>query len=688
MKLVESGTNKIRVGSRGSALARIQVDEIESLLKQSGITVILERKIYATGGDRDKTTSLAANMADDFFTDTLDEALLDGEIDVAVHSAKDLPQTLREGLVLFALTRSPDDTDAFVGKTAFDRMPAGARIATSSLLRRQQVKRLRPDLETVDIRGSIEERMQKMNTGHCDGLIVATVALKRLGLERHIQNIMPWEAAPAQGQLAVVGRVQDAALRKLFSKIDVRATYGRVLLVGAGPGDPELITLQGIRALAAADCVVYDYLVPPQLLEYAQKAEKIYAGKRKGAQTMPQDELNKLLRQKAVAGKTVVRLKGGDPLVFGRGADEIEYLRHYHIDVEVVPGISSAVGIPSRLGIPLTARDISSSVAFVSGYRQGEEESRPEPLEIPRADTLVFLMGLTRLDQIVRSLETAGWSRGAPVMVISKGTWPEEKIVRGTVGTIQEKVKAQTIDPPVLIVAGQTLQFYHAPTAGVRPRILYTGTDPERYQALGHIVAFAMIEIAPAQPEAAALKTLLTNLVDYDIILCTSKFAVKYFFELLKREGYDLSHLNTKTFAAIGKTTAKELIEQRARKLLVAERETSAGLLEELAANFDLRGKKILFPRSSLPNPYLKQKLTERGSRVDEVTVYENIKPPKRPLPQTWIDAILFTSPSTVRNFLADYGTIPGNWRILSRGPLTSAFLREAGYTDFKEWQE
>ncbi len=679
-------TPKIRVGSRNSALARVQVDEIELLLKQAGTMAILERKTYLTRGDKDQVSSLISNPADNFFTDTLDQALLEGAIDVAIHSAKDLPQSLPEGLTLFALTRSPDDTDAFVGKTSFDRMPSGAQIATSSLLRQEQLRLLRPDLKIVDIRGTIEERLHKLEHGNCDGLIVATVALKRLKLERHIQNIMPWETAPTQGQLAVVGRSQgsqDAALKELFSKIDVRTTYGRVLLVGAGPGDPELITVKGLQVLAAADCVVYDYLVPLQLLEYAKNAEKIYAGKRKGTQTMPQYELNKLLRKKALAGKTVVRLKGGDPLVFGRGADEIDYLRRYYIDVEIIPGISSAVGIPSRLGVPLTARDISSSVAFVSGYRKGEGNA--ELLEIPSTDTLIFLMGLTKLDHIVRSLELAGWGRDTPMMIISKGTWPEEKIVRATIATIQEKVRAQTIDPPVLIIVGKTLQFYQAPTAGVRPRILCTGTNPQPYEKLGKIILFPTIEIVPAQLDVTIQKTLLTNLAHYDIILFTSRFGVRYFWELLTQRPDVQAQVRVKPFAVIGQITAREIIEYRVRKLLIAQRETSEGLLEELRTDFNLRGKKILFPRSSLPNPYLKERLIGEGAQVDELTIYENIKPPKRTLPQTWIDAILFTSPSTVRNFLEDYNAIPEHWRILSRGSLTSACLKEKGYTTFQE---
>lgn len=677
---------KLNAGSRGSKLALVQVDEALALLAQKGIKLRVERKIYSTRGDQDKTVSLTSAPADDFFTDALDDALLAGDIDVAIHSAKDLPQEMRDGLMIFALTCSLDETDAFIGKTAFNRLPAGSKIATSSILRQQQIKNLNPKLETIDIRGTIEERIQKMRDGHCDGLIVATAALKRLGLEKYIQNIMPWEAAPLQGQLAVVGRAADTALRELFVAIDVRRNYGRVFLVGAGPGDPELITLKGIRALERADCVFYDYLIPTQLLDHARNAEKIYAGKRKGSHTMPQEELNRIMRQKAVAGKTVVRLKGGDPLVFGRGADEIEYLQSCHIQTEVIPGISSAVGIPSRLGIPLTARGVAATVAFVSGYKHNEDENSPEPLDIPQADTVVFLMGLTKLDQIVASLETNRWPRHTPVMIISQGTTPEEKIVSGTLADIQQKIKETRLEPPVLIVVGETVKSYRENRDQLgRERILYTGTNPEKFERMGEIIAFPTIQIVPRKLAADQIKKMLTDLPGYDILLFTSRFAVKYFCELLTRENYPVEELNTKIVVAIGEETARELVEQRIRKFLVAGEETSQGLFAQMSATLDLRDKKILFPRSNLPNPYLKQKLIGSGGQVEELTIYENVKPAKRPLPQGRIDKIVFTSPSTVRNFLEDHGAVPAGWKIVSHGPLTSACLREMGYNDFEE---
>ena len=218
-----------------------------------------------------------------------------------------------------------------------------------------------------------------------------------------------------------------------------------------------------------------------------------------------------------------------------------------------------------------------------------------------------------------------------------------------------------------------------------RQRILYTGTNPAKFKALGDILPFPMIQISPAKLKKAEKKKLLTNLPHYDIILFTSRFAVQYFFEILKEEHYPLPRLREKTFAAIGRETAQELVEQRIRNVLTAPEETSQGLFKAMLKRVNLQGKRILFPRSSLPNPYLKERLTAQGSRVEELTIYRNTKPAKRPLPKKDIGQVLFTSPSTARNFLKDYGAIPREWRILSRGPKTSEYLKKAGYSHIQK---
>lgn len=673
---------KIKVGTRSSPLARVQAKEILSLLAEQGTNISFEEIVYETHGDRDKRTPLTDNLPEDFFTDTLDQAILNNEIDLAIHSAKDLPKKITEGLEIFALTKSLDNTDAFVGKVKFSELKPGSKVGTSSFLRQKSLKELNPRLKIIGIRGTITERIQLVEKGICDGVIIATIALKRLGLKHLVKDIMPWEGTPLQGQLAVVGRKKDTLLREIFIPIDIRRSFGRVYLVGAGPGDPDLITLKGLKILQKADCIFYDYLAPKQILDSAPNAQKIYVGKRKSDHTMAQEQLNKFIRQKAMEGKIVARLKGGDPLVFGRGAEEIEYLKTFHIEVEVIPGVSSATGLPSALGIPLTARGVSSSVAFLSGHERDEKSDKINLPKIPEVDTIVFLMGLTKLEEIILSLRKKGWRKTTPIIVISKGTYSDEKNIFGTLEDIKEKVAKENLSPPALIVVGEVVKFFKGDSSDplVASSILYTGTNPGKYQTLGNMVHFPMIEISQVAFSPERLQSLLEELNSCDIILLTSRFGVNYLFKLLKKNNYNLLRLREKNWIVIGQETKTALKKQGFESIFVAQEESSEGLIKELEEKFPLRRKKILFPRSSLPNPYLKEKLTALGNSVKEIIVYENVKPAKRKLPEDGIQKIIFTSPSTVKNFLKDYKNIPSHWKILSKGTLTQKTLSKSGY--------
>ncbi len=679
-----------KIASRSSPLALAQVEEVICDLKQSVIPanagIHYEVLKFKTSGDKDKSTPLTKSP-DDFFTDTIDRALLEGKADIAIHSAKDLPQNLHKDLKIFALTESLGDKDAWVSRVHWKDLPSKARVGTSSVLRQKQILQLRPDVTIVNIRGTIEERLQLIKEGKVDGVVVAACALKRLKLESEIKDIFPWEGMPCQGQLAVVGRQNDQKLENLFNAIDVRRRYGKVILVGAGPGDPELITLKGIKALETADCVFYDYLVDASLLKYAPQAEHIYAGKRKGEHSLSQDDLSRMLKEKAFAGKNVVRLKGGDPLIFGRGADEIQYLRSYHIEVKIIPGISSATGIPSSLGIPLTARGISSSVAFLSGHEEDEDKNHPKPINIPKADTLVFLMGLTKLNIIVSSLQKAGWPQETPMMIIANGTKPQEQIVKGTLSTIEELAQARDLKPPALILVGKnrdTLTFLPR-KVNVSRFFLHCGTHPDMYGHLGKILHWPMIDIKPTSMSEAQQKDLLKSFESADIVVFTSCYAVEHFFRVIEKPGHiDFSSPKSQCvpvfFAVIGRRTQECLQKYNIQAAVVAQEETAQGLLKAMTQNWDLKGKRILFPRSSLPNPFLKDALTALGALVTEITIYENTKPAKRDLPLVNIEGVIFTSPSTVQNFLTDYGTIPASWAIMAKGPVTLKTLQDAGY--------
>ncbi len=669
----------IRIGSRKSRLALVQVEEVIALLKARGISPDFKYVTFETSGDKDKKTPLTAQAADDFFTDEIDRALLRNKIDVAVHSAKDLPQKLDPGLQIYALTKTLDDTDAWVSPMHFRDLPKGAKAGTSSFLRQQSIQSLRPDIKLVSIRGTIDERLDLIRGGKVDGIIAATCALKRLGLASLIKDIFPWEGTPLQSQLAIVGRWGNAQLQNVFKVIDVRQYYGRVTLVGAGPGDPRLITVHGINTLGKADCVFYDYLTDPALLKYAPKAQHIYVGKRKGCHALSQAELSRQLRLKAIEGKRVVRLKGGDPLIFGRGADEIQYLRSYHIEVDVVPGVSSATGIPSRLGVPLTARGVSSSVSFVSAHGKDEGRHSQQTLRIPESDTIVFLMGLTKLPQIIKSLRSKKWPMDTPAMVVSKGTRRDEVVLTGTLATIERIVQQEKPDQPALIVVGKTVSFYQPPR---HPKtVLFLGTHLQEYRSLGRLVHWPMIQISPVSFSVQKRNTFLRTIRESDLVLLTSEYAVEHFFNFLnKHAARVLEFIKTKDFVVIGGHTAQALLDHDVHPKFIAPEETAEGVFKILKQNYKLKGKRIVFPRSSLPNPYLKNVLTKEGARVFEAPVYQNTKPKKRLLPKEDIQAVVFTSPSTVVNFIKDYGKIPASWEILCKGPVSQKALKKFGY--------
>lgn len=665
--------NPIKVGSRKSSLALAQVKEVIDSLKT--ITPF-EITTFDTAGDRDKTTSLTSKPSENFFTDALDQALLRHDIDVAIHSAKDLPAVIPQGLKIFALTAILDDTDAWVGKVAWANLSNGARVGTSSQLRQYQTMQLHPKATIVDIRGTIDERIKMYKDGKVDGVIIATCALKRLKLQDLITDILPWEGMPLQGQLAVVGRSDDVVIKRLFAPLDVRLGYGKVTLVGAGPGDPSLITQKGIEVLKKADCVLYDYLVNKEILNYAPSAHHIYAGKRKKDHTLTQGQLSRMLKLKAMQGLNVVRLKGGDPLIFGRGADEILYLRDYHIEVDIVPGVSSATGIPGILGVPLTARGISNSVAFISGHSEDEDIKGSMPIKIPKCDTVVFLMGLTKIYEIIATLKQDNWPLTTPMMIVANGTRDNEQIVTGNLDTIEDIVKESKIAPPALIIVGETVKFYNK---NLKKTFLHCGTNPLLYQTLGNIISWPMIEIKPINFNAEERDVLGQEFDRSQFVILTSPTAVKNFMPLISSIRSQ-TQIKSKIFAVLGQHSAATLTSLGGHAHIIAQEETAQGLFEVFKAVMFFKDKYILFPRSSISNPFLIDALRQEGAHVYECAVYENIKPSRGPLPNEHIDGIIFTSPSTVYNFLEEYDTIPSHWDILAKGPVTHKALREAGY--------
>ena len=458
---------------------------------------------------------------------------------------------------------------------------------------------------------------------------------------------------------------------------------GMVYLVGAGPGDPTLITLKAIDCLKKATVVLYDYLAHPNLLQYCDKhCELICVGKRKGYHSAKQSEINQLLVDYASQGHCVVRLKGGDPLIFGRGGEEMEMLHQHQIPFEVVPGITSATAVPSFAGIPLTHRNLSRSVAFVTGtLKKGDSN-----LQIPVADTLVFMMAVTNLDQIVAAILTTNrFTEQTPAALIFHGTVAKEKRVIGTLDTICNLKKQQGIVTPALLVVGDVVPFTNKfcnganwPLQGKRVVICRPKNQGNEYmaafsQAGAETLLCPMIEIEANQKEQQSCTAEL--LKEHTMIFFTSTNAVRLFFQSLYLNGGDARQLAACKVIAIGKQTAAECQKYGINPDLVPLESTSEGILNELSA--DLSNEKIMIPTSSKASSQLSDECKQRGAAVTRLNLYTTV-PTNHMFPEIEHgDIVVFTSSSTAEYFFASKLYKKQAIIALSIGPVTTTTINQ-----------
>ncbi len=478
---------------------------------------------------------------------------------------------------------------------------------------------------------------------------------------------------------------------------------GLVSLVGAGPGDPDLFTVGGVARLAQADVVVYDRLANPALLHHARPgAELIYAGKLPDRHTLTQDEINDTLVEHGRAGKRVVRLKGGDPFVFGRGGEEAEALIAAGVPFEVIPGVTSAIAALAYAGIPVTHRALASSFAVITGHEDPSKDNAS--IDWPKiargADTLIFLMGVGRLDEIARRLIEHGRAASTPAAVIEWGTLPRQRTVSGTLATIAADAAAAGIGSPAVTVVGEVarlradLRWFDArPLFGKRVLVTRTrqqASDLSRLLAAqgAEPVELPALEIVPAADErevARAINTLRTS--GYGWTIFTSANAVDIFLDHLRAAGVDARAFGRTRIAAIGSGTAHALARHGLRADLVPERYIAEGLVDALALR-PMRGVRVLLPRAQGARETLVDALAARGAVVDEITLYIAAVPDQpdaeglRRLRAGEIDIATFASSSAVRNLVAMLGGDTAALRavrIAAIGPITAQSLRDAG---------
>src|SRR5829696_5687511 len=450
-----------------------------------------------------------------------------------------------------------------------------------------------------------------------------------------------------------------------------------IYLVGSGPGDPGLFAVKGVRCMEEADAVVYDRLAPEALLGYARpEAEKIYVGKKPGKPTMAQEEINALLVDLGRAGKTVVRLKGGDPYIFGRGGEEALALKKAGLPFEVVPGVTSGVAVPAYAGIPVTHRNVSTSVAFVTGHEdptKGHSDVDWSKLA-GGADTLVLYMGVGRLQEISAGLIAAGREPDTPVACVRWGTVPEQRTVAGTLEDIAERVAEAGLKPPAIIVIGDVVALREAgldwyerrPLFGrrvvvTRARAQAGGLSSELERLGAEVYEFPTIEIRPPE-EFGPLDAAIHDLDSFGLIVFTSVNGVDAFLERLRHHTLDLRAVpRDAEVAAIGPATAESIREAGLRVDVVPEEYRAEALIEALRTD-SLAGERVLIPRAKVAREILPEKLREAGAEVVVPPAYEAVpseegrEPMKELLEKGEVDCVTFTASSTVENFVRSFG--------------------------------
>lgn len=491
------------------------------------------------------------------------------------------------------------------------------------------------------------------------------------------------------------------------SKSSLRGRHGFVSLVGAGPGDPKLFTLRGKETLECANVVIYDYLVHPAILKHAPQAELIYVGKKGGdPNSTPQDSIESLLLKLARKGKRVVRLKGGDPFVFGRGGEEALFLAEHKIPFEIVPGITAGIAAPAYSGIPVTHRGMAAEVTFITGHEDPtkEEQDINWKAVAELSGTIVLFMGVKTLPEISRLLIQYGKPASTPVSVIRWGSTAEQKVVSGTLESISGEVEKAKLTPPALTVIGEVNRlrdklkwFEEKPLFGKKVLVTRSRKQAsqlgEQLESLGaHVLELPTIEISPIE-DSSKLDRAVEKIDNFDWLVFTSENGVEAFFNRLKQLKKDSRLLSSVKIAAIGPGTKAKLNSYLIEPDLIPKTFTTEGLIQALR-KVKISKKRFLLLRTNIAPDLLNRSLKKLGAEVTEIPIYKTTKPRNlvqrtREIMQNSIDYVTFTSSSIAENFFNSLrnGRHLGA-KILSIGPVTSKTIRQHGFKVDREAKE
>lgn len=794
---------KLRIGTRKSRLAMVQTELVRDAILQKFPEAEIEIVAMSTRGDQMLDRSLTSFGGKGVFTKELEDALLKGTIDLAVHSAKDMPMEFPKGLALGAVLDREEAADVLVTKTGIPArlLPAGSVVGTSSLRRQIQIKAINPQVVVRMLRGNVQTRLKKLESGEYDGILLAAAGLKRLGLLEpetlHLEYLDKEAFVPAAGQgilaleirkgelgevmealhspqaavqlcaerefLTILGgscnapcgawcRAEENGLtmtvmfaqdsvhpifkkdkmalsgfweeeknvrdekkwqdyrmtqaKELARKLAVQVRFKPVCLVGAGPGDAGLFTAKGLECVRQADVIVYDNLISGSILNEARlDAELIYAGKRSGQHHMTQGEIQKLLVELAMQGKSVVRLKGGDPYIFGRGGEEAMELERHGVPFEIVPGVSSSYSVPAYAGIPVTQREMASSLHIITGHEGDHKEDASVDYRVLAKEegTLVFLMGLKNLPRIAQQLIAFGKSPETPAAVIQNGTSAKQRTAVSDLAHITEEVGRCGITTPAIIVVGDVVKlseklqwFGRGPLFG--KRVLVTGTRyiskelEEELAPLGaETVTISLIESRPMWTEE--IREALDQIGRYRWMVFTSSNGVDLFFDVLREQDIDLRRLMHLKFAVIGRKTAAALKAHGFSSDFVPENYSGADLAREWIPTLG-PDDRILLLRAQEGSNVLPEKLKEAGIPFADIPLYTTWTDWRRKEELNrlieQVDYVTVASSSAARalcGMLEDKEKLRA--KVISIGPFTTKTARKLGlpvYADAVEY--
>lgn len=654
---------KLIIASRESALAIAQIHEALPFLKSAlphGIH--FDILTCSTPGDRDLATPLAdPNLAQDFFTRDIDLLLLEGKADIAIHSAKDLPNPIPPGLTIAAMLPARDIRDALVIRNGITETDVKV-VGSSSPKRNEELSRLFPVWDLKPVRGTIQARLKQLDEGQYDAVVIAACALERLQLEKRINRFLPWDPTPNQGRLAIVAREKDSNVIACLQPLDVRENAGMVVLLGC-PADFSLISHRARQYLQHADVVIHDRLVPNEALALI-KGKSVPAGKTGGSPSTPQPDIHRQLLQFAEQGKLVVRLHGGDPGIYGRLQEELDFLTAWNLRVDIVPSVTAAQVAAARAGAPLTHRGEGHRLTLISGNPPAG--SAIPALPGPDIGNLAVYMGVGAAGELQKRFLNAGWPQRSPVIVGERLGYSDERIRH----IPMDELGAAEVQSPAVFIVG-------AKSHALRKRMLFTGTDPEHFLKYGPLLHWPMIELS-ALPREARAEILRTQLDRIRGIIFPSRFAVKCVVEALMDFG-DIRLLHGKRLLAVGPSTQEELAAVGLRADASAD---NLGGIESLAGKLGEADRGLyLYPCSNeSPKSERTARLRNFGIELIPAEFYRNQPTTVQPLPRLEFDRVLFTSGSTVNTYFERYpeeGHTHRTW--LAVGPSTLKVLNAKG---------